>query len=765
MNVVIYARFSSHSQTEQSIEGQLKVCYEYAEQNHYTIIGEYIDRAVSGKYDNRAEFQRMISDSEKHAFEGILVYQLDRFARNRYDSAIYKSKLKKNGVRVLSARENITDDASGILVEGVLESMAEYFPAELSQKIHRGMEINAQKCLSNGSNPGLGFKVDKDRHFYVDEEEAKIVREIFERYASGETKAEIVKNLKRRKIKTSLGNDFTYNSLSRMLSNKRYIGVYMYKGQETPGGMPRILDDDLFYKVQDILDKNKKAPARTHGEGEYLLTTKLFCGHCKNMMVGYGGTSKTGKQYHYYICKEARKKRCDKTIVGKKKIEDRVIAECLKLLTDENIRFIAQKVAEECNKSPDNLTVKQLKKAIREADIAIENLWRGIEQGQSVTMLTERLNKRQAEKDALEEQLAIEENKRVCLSEAQILAFLNFVCEMPLDDVNKRRAIINILVHSVYLYDDHFTLIINASKKPMSVEDVPLEEIEEAFNSNKTCTEQCSTMTSPAPPRILGVSLGYSLFSHGEFCVILLERKIGMYGDVGLNEVKRIDINHYFIEKGTGEPLILLHGNGENCGYFQGQIDAFSKLYHVYALDTRGHGKTPRGDKPFTIRQFADDLLGFMDEHQIEKAHLLGFSDGGNIAMIFAIQFPDRVNRLILNGANLNPKGVKRSTQIPIEIGYKIAKKFAGKSDSARLNAETLGLMVNDPNVEPEELAKIKTKTLVIAGTKDMIKEEHTRLIASSIPDSVLVFLNGDHFIASKHPEEFNQAILQFLRS
>lgn len=172
------------------------------------------------------------------------------------------------------------------------------------------------------------------------------------------------------------------------------------------------------------------------------------------------------------------------------------------------------KVSEECNKSPDNLTVKHLKKAIREADTAIENLWRGIEQGQSVQMLTERLNKRQAEKEELEEQLAIEQNKRICLSEAQILAFLDFVCDMPLDDVNKRRAIINILVHSVYLYDDHFTLIINASKKPVSIDDIPLEEIEEAFNIDKTCTEQCSTMTSPAPPRILGVSLGYSLFSY-----------------------------------------------------------------------------------------------------------------------------------------------------------------------------------------------------------------------------------------------------------
>lgn len=205
MNVVIYARFSSHSQTEQSIEGQLKVCYEYAESNNYTVVGEYIDRAQSGKFDNRIDFHKMIADSDKHTFEGVLVYQLDRFARNRYDSAIYKAKLKKNGVRVLSVKENISDDASGILIEGVLESMAEYYSVELAQKINRGLALNAEKCLSNGSNPGLGFKVNKkDRTFYVDEEEAAIVREIYERYASGETKAEIVKDLKQRKIKTSI---------------------------------------------------------------------------------------------------------------------------------------------------------------------------------------------------------------------------------------------------------------------------------------------------------------------------------------------------------------------------------------------------------------------------------------------------------------------------------------------------------------------------------------------------------------------------------
>lgn len=225
-----------------------------------------------------------------------------------------------------------------------------------------------------------------------------------------------------------------------------------------------------------------------------------------------------------------------------------------------------------------------------------------------------------------------------------------------------------------------------------------------------------------------------------------------------------MDIKHFYIEKGQGSPIILLHGNGENCDYFQGQIDEFAKLYHVYAIDTRGHGKTPRGDMPFTIRQFAEDLLGFMDGHQIEKAHLLGFSDGGNIALVFAIQYPGRVNRLILNGANLNADGVKRTTQIPINIGYRIAGKFSGKSSSARLNAEMLGLMVHEPNVTPEELARIQAKTLVIAGTRDMIKEEHTRLIAASIPDSELSFIKGNHFIANKRADEFNRVVLEFLK-
>ena len=224
-----------------------------------------------------------------------------------------------------------------------------------------------------------------------------------------------------------------------------------------------------------------------------------------------------------------------------------------------------------------------------------------------------------------------------------------------------------------------------------------------------------------------------------------------------------MDITHHYIEQGSGEPLILLHGNGEDGSYFAHQMEPFSRHFRVIALDTRGHGKTPRGEAPFTIRQFAEDLHGFMDAHGIDRADLLGFSDGGNIAMVFALTHPERVNRLILNGANLDASGVKRSVQVPIEIGYRIAKLFANKSPEARKNAEMLGLMVNDPNVKPEELSRIQAPTLVIAGAKDMIKESHTRLIAAHIPGSELVIIPGNHFIANKEPEAFNKAVLQFL--
>ena len=223
------------------------------------------------------------------------------------------------------------------------------------------------------------------------------------------------------------------------------------------------------------------------------------------------------------------------------------------------------------------------------------------------------------------------------------------------------------------------------------------------------------------------------------------------------------DISLHFVEQGGGKPLILLHGNGEDGSYFKHQINCFSADYRVIAIDTRGHGQSSRGEKPFTIVQFAEDLHDFMDEKGIAKAILLGFSDGGNIALTFALKYPERVERMIVDGANLFPRGVKPLYQWPIEIGYRIAKLFAKKSDKAKQNAEMLGLMVNEPHIDPVELARLTMPVLVVAGTKDMIKESHTRLIHKSLPNAQLAILDGDHFVANKNAEAFNAAVETFL--
>lgn len=224
-----------------------------------------------------------------------------------------------------------------------------------------------------------------------------------------------------------------------------------------------------------------------------------------------------------------------------------------------------------------------------------------------------------------------------------------------------------------------------------------------------------------------------------------------------------MDISLYYQEKGRGEPFVLLHGNSEDGNYFKFQIDFFSNNYRTIAVDTRGHGKSPRGIAPFTMNQFVEDLNNLLEKLELSKVILLGFSDGANIAMKFAIKYPEKIKALILNGGNLNTKGVKRTTQIFIELGYKLTKMFSKKSENAKRNMELLGLMVNEPNIKIEEIHSIKIPTLVIAGKNDIIKESHTREIADNIPNAILSIIKGNHFIANKEPEEFNKEVDKFL--
>ena len=220
-----------------------------------------------------------------------------------------------------------------------------------------------------------------------------------------------------------------------------------------------------------------------------------------------------------------------------------------------------------------------------------------------------------------------------------------------------------------------------------------------------------------------------------------------------------------FTEKGYGAPLILLHGNGESSGYFVNQIDRFANEYRVIAVDTRGHGASPRGNKPFTLETFADDLNNLLDSLNIETANILGFSDGGNIAVIFALKYPERVASLVLNGANLFPSGLKSSFLIPVKVLFAVFSLLSHFSRRAKRRSELLYLMAKQPNIQPERLSSIKCPVLVIAGTQDVIKEKHTKLIAASLPDSSLCFLKGGHSIAKTNSVEFNSAVEKFLNS
>ena len=259
LRAVIYARYSSESQREESIEGQLRECYAFARKNDISIVGEYIDRAFSAKTDRRPDFQKMIKDSAKKTFNLIIVWKLDRFARNRYDSAFYKAGLKKNGVKVISATESISEGSEGILLESVLECMAEYYSADLSEKVIRGHTENALKCKYNGGTLPLGYMTDKDQNYHIDPLTAPFVIEAFRNYDEGMTMSEIAAILNQHEIKNSRGGQMSLNNVANMLKNRRYTGEYRYRDIVIPDGMPQIIPTELFDRVQEKIEKNKKA--------------------------------------------------------------------------------------------------------------------------------------------------------------------------------------------------------------------------------------------------------------------------------------------------------------------------------------------------------------------------------------------------------------------------------------------------------------------------------------------------------------------------
>lgn len=466
MKAVIYARYSSDRQTEQSIEGQLRECYAFAKANDIAVVNTYIDRAISGKTDNRPAFQKMIEDSAKRLFDAVIVYRLDRFTRNRYDSAIYKARLKKNGVKVLSAMEHLNGSPESIIMESLLEGMAEYYSVELSQKITRGMKENALKGKALGGQRVLGYKVNADLHFEVDELTAPIVVDIFKLYNDGKTVKEICDILNARGAKTARGGAFNKNSLHTILTNKKYIGIYKTKYGEIEGGVPPIIDKILFDSVALRMEQNKKAPARAKAEVNYLLSTKLFCGKCGAAMVGESGTGKSGKKYYYYACvKKKREKACDKGNVKKDWIEDLVIQRTvMDILQDDVIEQIADRLVElQIKEAAESGTMQYLESSLADIQLSLKNIMTAIEKGIITESTKARLTELEEEKKSVEIEITKESIARRIISKEQSIYWISGFKGGDISSEKYRQQLIDTFVNAVFVFDDKIVITYNYS--------------------------------------------------------------------------------------------------------------------------------------------------------------------------------------------------------------------------------------------------------------------------------------------------------------
>ena len=488
MNGVIYARFSSDHQREESIEGQVRECREFADRQGINIVGIYTDRALTGKTDKRPQFQKMIKDSERRQFDVVIVWKLDRFSRNRYDSATYKHKLKKNGVKVLSARENITDSPEGIILESMLEGMAEYYSAELAVKINRGLTENALKCKYNGGTMPLGYMKGNDQRLITNPETAPIVVEIFTRYADGETIREIISSLNERGIRTTRGKPFRQNSLDGLLCNRTYLGYYKYRGEEIENGVPAIITQELFDRVQARRARNRQSRAGAKAETEYLLTTKLYCGHCNSMMIGESGRSKNGSMYHYYKCgNHKRADGCHQRIFRKDVIEKLVIDRAIQLIHEDNVIDFVAECASRIQKQESTM-LPVLEAQLREVQASIDNMIKAIEMGIITASTKERLEALEDDKKKLLSAIATEKMEHPDIPKEFFEYWLSRLVSGDIESPEYRKMIADIFINSIYVLDDGLKLGLNFSD---GVDTIPLHQWNDA---------QCSDSLGYAPP-------------------------------------------------------------------------------------------------------------------------------------------------------------------------------------------------------------------------------------------------------------------------
>ena len=479
---VIYARYSSDRQTEQSIEGQLRVCNEFASRQGYTVIATYIDRAMTGTNDNREQFQKMIKDSESKIFETVLVYKLDRFSRNRYDSAMNKNILKKNGVKLVSATEPITDTPEGILLESVLEGMAEFYSAELSQKVKRGMKESRSKGLFTGGLCLYGYRIVNQR-YEIEPNEAKVVRMLFDDLISGYKLKDIANKLERLGITLRNGNRMSAGRISFLLHNEKYIGKCVIAGVEYPNMVPAIIDPITFEKAQRILAKGLHKNAKAKASIPYYLSGKIFCEHCGSPFIGSAGTSKTKKVHHYYKCSNKVKntKNCCSHVYKKEELEEFVLDSIVKTLSiPSNFNKIIEHMINLYDSEiKTNLNIKRIQKELENVDEELTNYATAIGKGIFNDKIQEIMNSLLDRKSMLETELKLQESlKERELTEEILTKHLSSIFSYKGSDENTKRCLFDAFIKQITINDnDNITIYCNGVDEDFVLKNEHLDKV------------------------------------------------------------------------------------------------------------------------------------------------------------------------------------------------------------------------------------------------------------------------------------------------
>lgn len=477
---VIYARYSSHQQRDVSIEQQVKACQKYASDNNLSVLRVYDDHAMTGTNDQRPAFQQMLSDSASGAFSFVIVYSLDRFSRDRYDSAIHKHTLRERGVRVLSAMEQIQDNPTGVLMESILEGFAEYYSKELAQKVKRGIHSNAERAMVV-ARPAYGYRRGEDGRYEIIPEEAEIVREIYRRIADGEQYTSIYADLNARGVPTKKGGKWGKNSFQAILRNEKYTGVYRYEDVLIPDGIPQIIEPELWQRVRDrsaahtLSVTPKKRP---NENGAYLLTGKLYCGHCKGAMVGTSGTGKHGELHYYYTCRTRQKnKTCKKKPVRREFIE-RLIAQRLQqmIFAEDVVDRIADELIAYLKANETTDEMRNLSAQIEALEREEANTLKAIRMGVVAAPVQKMLEQIESDLDSLRARLLLaKERARSDITKDEVLTLFELFREGDIGSKEYQQKLIDAFLIRAYVYDDRVKIVFNYSAAGSNEVEIPFD--------------------------------------------------------------------------------------------------------------------------------------------------------------------------------------------------------------------------------------------------------------------------------------------------